>query len=258
MYQMLFKNRESDSHGGVAIYIKNGLEYYEIDDERFNSLKSEQIWCVLKVNKKDKILLSCIYRPPRSKREVNQEINKTISIASDLVSKKKYNGLLITGDFNYSDIIWSDDGGDCIGSGRASSVEFLETIDSNFLTQAVKVPTFMNNTLDLIILDEPNRIFDVNVGPPVGTSKVDRLHATLTWEYYLNGELNISSNSKILYAKADFSAINKFLNDVDWNQVFYNLDANQMYENFLLKYNEAIAKFVPKFIQSSDFNAKKV
>ena len=38
-YQMLFKNRESDSHGGVAIYIKNGLEYYEIGDERFNSLK---------------------------------------------------------------------------------------------------------------------------------------------------------------------------------------------------------------------------
>jgi exonuclease III len=257
-YQIIFKNRENDSHGGVAIYIKNGLEFYELEDSRFTNLKkSGQIWCILKAKKNEKIILGCIYRPPRADRETNLEINSTITAATELVSNKNYHGLLLTGDFNYSDIVWSDNGGECVGNGRASSIEFLDTIDSNFLSQSVTVPTFMNNMLDLIFTYEPIRIFSVNVGPPLGTSKADRLHATITWNYILNGEQNTSEMSKFLYAKGDFEAINKYLSDFNWTDIFCDKNADQMYEAFLLEYNQAISRFVPKFVKSNGFNAKK-
>ena len=59
------------------------------------------------------------------------------------------------GDFNHSDIKWSDIGGSCIGNGRPASLEFLDTLSENFLSQFVLDLTFGINTIDLFISDNP-------------------------------------------------------------------------------------------------------
>ena len=258
-YQLFFKNRESgDAHGGVAIYIKTVFEAYDIEDIKLKNLKSEQIWCKIKLNSKnDTLLVGCVYRPPKASRETNQEINLSITTASNLVANKKYKYLLIAGDWNYSDIEWSDLGGECRENGRASSLEFLENINSNFLTQLVHEPTFQKNTLDLVFTDNPNRIFVMNVNPPFGTSKEDHLHATLVWDYLLDYETNTNTSTKILYEKSNFFAIEDKLRATNWREIFDGIDANQMYEIFIKKYEETVEELVPKYKQSNEFNCKK-
>ncbi len=97
---------------------------------------------------------------------------------------------MVVGDFNYSDIRWDELDGACRRkTGRASSIEFLETIDSNFLKQHVLDPTFGKNILDLVLTDDPDRVFSVNIGPPLNSSRANHLHATLFWDYNLADNL---------------------------------------------------------------------
>jgi exonuclease III len=175
---------EKVNHGGVAILVRNDLEAYEVEDTRLANPKSEQVWCKVKLNgTNESLLVGCIYRPPNSLRETNLEINKHIKIASESVANKKYTGLLICGDFNHSDIEWSDLGGKCRDkSGRPSSLDFLETVNSNFLAQHALEPTFRKNTIDLILTEDPDRIYSVNTGAPLGESRENGIHNYLTWE----------------------------------------------------------------------------
>ena len=56
-----------------------------------------------------------LYRPPTTSKyyseSVNDEINRLIMRAAQLVNEGKYDNLLIVGDFNYPKIYWDNDGG---------------------------------------------------------------------------------------------------------------------------------------------------
>jgi hypothetical protein len=68
------------------------------------------------------------------------------------MDKKKISSLLITGDLNYSDIQWNDQGGFFKRTGRPSSIEFLDTINRNYLSQFVHESTFNTNMYYILIL----------------------------------------------------------------------------------------------------------
>ena len=65
----------------------------------------EAVWCEITVGK-ERILVGCIYRPPASSRETSQSINKMIFHAKKMTDTKKFNGLLIAGDFNHPDFAY--------------------------------------------------------------------------------------------------------------------------------------------------------
>ena len=105
-YSLFFKNREQIKGVGVAVYVRNDIESFEIIEKGFDNLQSEQIWCRV-VIARESILIGCIYRPNDTSTEINNEINRCLSLASKLVSKKKYNGLIVAGDFNFPKIKWN-------------------------------------------------------------------------------------------------------------------------------------------------------
>ena len=67
---------------------------------------------------------------------------------------------ILVGDFNHPDLVWTSEGGKCHSNRLASANDFLDTISSNFIIQNVYEPTFGNNILDLILTEQPNRIFE--------------------------------------------------------------------------------------------------
>jgi hypothetical protein len=221
--------RNDKKGGGVIIYIRNDVNSCEISNSSLNSDISESVCCQTKINL-ELILIGCIYRPPISNHLVNSDINTLIISAKKLIDSKVYSNLLITGDFNYSDINWNSSGGFYKGSGRFSSTEFLDTINSCYLTQTVYEPTFINNTIDLIITNDPDKIFAVEIGAPLGISLNNKLHSTLTYDFQLQKQTNLfcSTNKKIIYTKGDYFKLNEFFNSVNWTELFESNDIDSM------------------------------
>ena len=121
------------------------------------------------------MLLGCIYRPGDSGQKYNEKLNLSIRKATQLVNKQQYSGLVLAGDFNFSEISWSDEGTP-IEDLRHGSIyqNFVETVNDCFLHQCVKEPTFESsgdrtrNILDLIFTDSAHRVYAIDHGPPLG------------------------------------------------------------------------------------------
>ena len=241
-YSLYSRNRETVRGGGVAIYIRNDLKSYEVNDSALSNPNCEQIWCHLSVGK-DSVLIGCIYRPPFSSRETNVDIIKSINRAKKLKDLKQYNGLIIAGDFNLSDIDWNEDGGIFRNRGRPSSIDFLDCFNSNFLHQHVLEKTFGNNTLDLVLTDDPVRIYETTLGPPLGSTLNNSLHNIVNWQYQLiDGSVTKEHNIKHILSKGNYT---DFSNELDGVTDTFD-DVNEMYNVFVEKYNLAMNKHVPK------------
>ncbi|RNA16517.1 RNA-directed DNA polymerase from mobile element jockey-like, partial [Brachionus plicatilis] len=174
---------------------------------------------------------------------------------TQLVDTKKQNGLVVLGDFNFSDILWSNLGGTCNGKGRNSSIAFLDTLSDNYLYQLTLLPTFGANTLDLVLCDDSTRIFQVNIGPHLSCSSKNILHYTLNFDYHLNTHLPAPEyEAKRIYSKGNYMDMITELNLTDWYTLFENLTTE---EAFLQKYNKLVEKHIPVIHVSKSFRFKK-
>ncbi len=243
-YKTFSKNRVAVRGGGVAIFVRSDVESFEVSEAALCSTRSEQVWCKVKVND-ELILVGCVYRPPFADCEINLEINKSIGYASHLCSSAPSKSLLVAGDFNYPDINWNHEGGFCANKGRPSSLEFLNTMAKNFLTQHVLEPTFKNNTLDLVVTNDPARVFRVVHGPPLGSSDKDCLHATLSWSYELRSQLlahSDSSSPRQVLALGNYELFSERFHD---GSKLLDIDVNTAYNQVVESYSQASSIAIP-------------
>jgi Endonuclease-reverse transcriptase len=166
-------NRPSHG-GGVALYVIDNIESFEVSNEVFSDSVLEQIWCGLRFEH-EKILMGCIYRPPPKPNEtrstrllLEHSLNQSLIKASSLVRKGEFDGMCICGDFNYNNTTWdSDNVPYCHGGLTALDHNFLITLTEHFIHQSVTTPTFVNasgncvNFLDLILTESPERTFNI-------------------------------------------------------------------------------------------------
>ena len=120
-------------------------------------------WCSIETGD-ERILCGCFYRTGESDTSYCQEVIKSINTAKKLIVDKKYTGLLITGDFNFSSIKRDDENiGFTIDNYEPAKL-FLDCLHENFLFQNVYKNTFQKsvnetiNVLDYTITDTSNRI----------------------------------------------------------------------------------------------------
>ncbi len=178
-YTLFSKHRPLKPGGGVAIYARNDIHAVEAN----HLIKpAEQIWCSILVSKRETILVGCIYRPLHTLHELNLDIINSIQVACELVARKKFTSLLITGDFNYSDIDWSSSYAIAKGKGRPTSNDFIDLLRSTYLHQHVRELTFGRNVLDLVLSNSQHNIYAVKVSAPLGGSTNNCYHAVLTWD----------------------------------------------------------------------------
>ncbi|RNA04965.1 RNA-directed DNA polymerase from mobile element jockey-like, partial [Brachionus plicatilis] len=144
----------------------------------------------------------------------NFEINKSIGFASSLCSQNTSYSLLVAGNFNFPDINWYHSGGVCKNKGRPSSLDFLDCLNMNYLTQH------------------------------------NCLHSSIRWSYELRSNTGASAFRfpRPVYSKGNYSLFNeKFL---DCRDRLSSDDADSSY-NLLVssckKVKAAVRKAICKF-----------
>ena len=190
--------------GGVAIFARLDLQVVELS---LPHKHTEQLW--LQINTPHEIItIGCIYRPPNSTRTPSESLQIVAEICNNLKiakNKSKNGGLLVTGDFNFPNIIWGPDHyTEILGSLSTPCSAFIDTLNDLTLSQHVHFPTFVQsdgtckNTLDLVISESPERIDNVTQQDQLGQSS--------------QSHLCISFNLMIANRKGRFSSASNKLN----------------------------------------------
>lgn len=70
----------------------------------------------------------------------------------------------------------------------------------------------------------------------------------MTFDYLLQECDRDSTNNKDAFNlyKCNYGLFNQFINEIDWINIFKNKNVSEMYQQFIVKYHEAIRKFTPK------------
>ncbi|RNA13660.1 RNA-directed DNA polymerase from mobile element jockey-like, partial [Brachionus plicatilis] len=220
---------DSVGEGRLRYGTENGRQYY---------------WGI-----REKILVGCLYRRPNAQREVSVLLDNAIAKAKSLVDSGKYTGLIIAGDLNHPGLKWTVEGGISGDHPTAASIEFLETLNTNFLVQHVFDHTYNKSTLDLIITEDPSRIHAVKLNPPLGSTVKNNLHASLKWRFNLRASTKPSEFlfDRLDYRKGNYTNLKSSLSLISWEGEYpANNDVEQMYTKFREIFQSKMNEFIPK------------
>jgi len=251
-FQSYRADRKNRNQGGTAIYgrdINQGKIY-----EKYSNSECELIAVEFE---SEKLLNTVIYRPPNTK-DFDTIINKLDVICRD---HKEWN-ILITGDFNFPFVEWKERSGNCgcnyrykkesnaSAEDKRQFEKLLDVLIEYNIQQVNHKPTRLNNTLDLVFVNEMNYIKEIEVyDTNISDHKVieltvhstvnekDDKQATKKWEGF--GKYNFYSKN------IKWSEINKELNKV-WKDIFVSEDI-QVNTDVLYKIlEEIVEKYIPK------------
>ena len=145
------KDRDGDSHGGVLIYVKNGIHYKRRDDLEVRGIES--IWIEL-ANHHKRILFGLFYRPPSSNANYFSHIEDSIALAVDT----GISDIIICGDFNLNML------------NQHTSRKIDSVCETYNLTQIITKPTHFtehsSSLIDLIIVSNKDHVLLSGVGEP--------------------------------------------------------------------------------------------
>ena len=119
---------------GTILFARSDLDVM-LHDRLNNSSSKEACWCIVGLNKTEKLLIGLVYRSPNSTEENNVLLNNMMSSLND----ENFGRIVVMGDFNYRDIDWS-----LWTSGAPedhSSHGFIEAVRDSFMYQHVTFNT---------------------------------------------------------------------------------------------------------------------
>ena len=93
-FNLYRRDRASDAHGGVCVYVDQNYLSKRRSDLETN--RAECIWVEITIQHR-KLLIGTLYRPPESKNEILLSIEDSIGLARDT----NIHNILVTGDFNF-------------------------------------------------------------------------------------------------------------------------------------------------------------
>ena len=102
---------------------------------------------------KHPLLVAACYHPPKYSKEQSKILFKEIA---GLINKNKKCPIWIGGDFNFPDINWETRSVISHQYSKDINDKFVEVIDNCYLEQLVTFPTRPNNTLDLLLTNQPS------------------------------------------------------------------------------------------------------
>ena len=160
------------------------------------------------------------------------------------------NHVLHMGDFNYPGIDWTTS--TTLPSALSGSIDFLQTVESCFLTQHVLTPTREQAVLDLVLTSDPDLVSDPNILHPMGSSD----HNMIVFTAHLDCKAN--HDNKVLrdYKKGDFDLIRSSLADIYWDSVMTG-SVNESWLRFKNLLHGLIHKHVPIKVTSKKCSPQK-
>ena len=173
-YQIFRSDRKSSKNGGALLYVLNSIpidETTSFDDDICSGVVCQsRSW---------KCILISLYRPPNASKD--SFANLLTFLDTFITAKKEYNNLttFIFGDFNFPGVNWNNESKLKCPISSPSFSELLSFMDKHFLTQYVNEKTRQNNTLDLILTDDPSFVQLVTVeNTPVSDHNLLNIHTS--------------------------------------------------------------------------------
>lgn len=219
LYNIVRADRKEKQGGGVAILVKKGIAYEEVNSLIANSERShlETTWVELTNNDRSSITIGVVYLPPKATPDRVTDLSNLIAQASSL----NHNETIVTGDFNHPDVDWAT-----LSSRHLQNHTdhiLLKCIKDNFLTQHIhqptrEVPLQSPSILDLVITKQENTIDSIDILPPIGNSDHNCIHFTT------NCLLSLKKRKQsLIYHKADFAKISEELQQAHLEENLNNL-----------------------------------
>ena len=145
------KDRPGDPHGGVMIYVKEGIHYKRRHDLELRGIES--IWIELVHNHKS-ILYGLFYRPPNANAQYFLNIEDSVALAIDT----GISDVIVTGDFNFNFF-------------NSQSRRKIDSLCTQFsLYQSISQPTHYtehsSSLIDVILISNKDNLLFSGVGDP--------------------------------------------------------------------------------------------
>ncbi|MCG7878660.1 MAG: reverse transcriptase domain-containing protein [Candidatus Thiodiazotropha endolucinida] len=206
------KDRTDRLGGGVAIYVKTGLNCICRPDLITGELEG---LCIELIFKNHKLLVCGIYRPPNSPNAYWDLIDDTF----DSMSNSGTRDIIIVGDFN-NDML-----------NPLASTKMTNLISSYNFHQLVDEPTHYtensSSVIDLVLVSKPENALYCDVISPFIPNLV-RYHCPTV--LYLKYRKPVSKTYKRhiwLYDRGDYNEYRHKLTQVNWDQVFVSNNINE-------------------------------
>ncbi|XP_075167587.1 uncharacterized protein LOC142239687 [Haematobia irritans] len=203
-YSLMRSDRKSLG-GGVAIFIKHGINYTLKLKSAYDS-EIEFIFIELITEYRSKALIGCAYRP-NNRVDFNFLLNEIERISLD------YNDIMIIGDFN-SNILRDNvlpDAMESLG---------LFSVNNSIPTHYTRTN---NSLLDVIFTNQLSKVLLYDQLSAPAFSKHDLIFVT----YNLNCEIKPSRIQYRDLRNIDMNLLQDYLLSVDWNEIYYLENVNE-------------------------------
>jgi len=228
-FSMFRSDRVNGHHGGgVLLFVKT--EYQAVETS-MSSQFADQVWCKIKIKNGDELLIGVCYRSPNTTLFGKDNDLLLLNLINEIRGKP----VLLMGDFNFPDIDWEAHHGN-----TSMSSGFIDAVDEAFLTQHVNLNTRKNSVLDLVFTSEPDMIDSVSVLGYLADSD----HNILQWTVSLSPTTALFNRPSLDYSKADFPAIRRALEAIDWAATLHG-DANEQWNTFSSIIKTLESQFIP-------------
>ena len=145
------------------------------------------------------------------------KLNLLQSLCQLFSSLCEYTHLLVCGDFNFREIVWSD----LSGSSNNSHIEpFLDSVDDLFLFQHVCNPTRFRQAVSLSLLhlvftSEKDMVANPSYLLPLGNSD----HICLQFSVLCYSEYDVSNNIRYNIGAANIDMMKEALGNIDYESI---------------------------------------
>lgn len=218
--------------GGVLIATKKCFPVKTLD-LKYQLLNADvdQLIIVIQFSINFELFIFASYIPPNSSYDIYDTHFRNCSYYLD--DLKNFQHVIFVGDFNLGKITWNPKS--YVPFISSSDIESL-LLDFLSLCNLMQINTILNENsrlLDLVLVDN-DLILDIF--PPIcPLFNKSFHHSPLVIEFsVINYQPLISNNNQFFdFKNADFVSLNTFLNSFDWNEVFVNVNLDNMYSKFL-------------------------
>ena len=218
--------------GGLVIYVKSDLKASEVKNTFIDDFKQ---CCVISIKTENNrsINIALVYRPHNVYDDSDIELNneKLCEVFKNLPKP-----FIVVGDFNYSDIDWSNN------TGSAKSRAFLATLSDLFISQHIDFPTHVSGTMpDLVLSSNDNLITSVDNTGTIGSSD----HTSIKVTVNINPVIKKDKDGKKDWRKADYDKIKADFKNNCWPTMFQDKDAQECWDVFRDTIHKAVEDHVP-------------
>ena len=231
---------------GVIIYTKQHLKAQLVTSEICATYK-DSVWIKIPIQNNADMLVGCVYRSG-SKEKAHMNDKNLHNMLKHMSLKSGYKCIVIMGDFNYPNIDWTPDPVITINHRSESHPEhlFVNTINDCYLHQHVTLPTRdregqQSKTDDLLFTNDKDMLLNVEHIGHLGESD----HQILTFDIQSTfRKFTKKSHTRMKYHQTNIEGFKRCMN-IDWERELNDKSAEEAYNCFLNKYNEACKENVP-------------